>query len=206
MKHISCMIIPPLDAVHSFEDNHHLFPQKINNSEECQQESVLKSVEEVPPKYSYVCGNDLESCFDLEKMDDWPYGEDAPSCSVGIESSTDLLEHFTAGQLRQDMEHSGQAISSEYDSASNTCKDMSEGVTNSCLESCSVSEDVAVKGVWTLSGRSSQVGIEDRSKRNFSDENETKITEDSNSAVGKLNNDLDNANASGKDNDATVPS
>lgn len=184
LKHSSCIIIPPVDEAHNSGDNHCLFTQNICISEECQQENMLKSVKDVLPKnpnYSSVCLNEIQSCVDLEKMDDWPFGEDDPSSSVGIESSADLLEHITDIRLRHVMDHSGQT---EYDSALNMRKD--------------VREDVAIRGVFTLS-RSRQVHSEDISK--WSDEIETKITEGINSPVGKLNNDLDDVSASGTDND-----
>lgn len=195
MKHDSCMIIP-LPGVHHFEDNNHLFPEKISNSDECWKESVSDSVLDFLSKHSYVCGSDLKSCFDLEKMDNRPYIEDAPSGSVGSESSADHHKHLTDRQFRQDMEHSSQTISSESKSAFTMYKDWSKDVISTCPESFSFSEDLAVQGARTSPKRSSQVGTRDGSKRTFAEQ----IAQDGYSPISKLHNELDNA----KDKDATA--
>lgn len=186
-----------------FDDNHHSFPQHINNVGEFQQDCVLESVTDVLPKRSYACGSDFKSCFNLEKIDNGPSEEDAQSGSVGMESSADRLEHFTERQIWQDMERSGQAISLDSDSAVKMNKYWSEGVTATGAESCSLSEELAVKGVRT-SSRSSQVGIGDGSKITFLNETETKIARDGNSPVDKLHNELDDAKVSVKDKDETA--
>lgn len=195
-KQNSCLIEPLLFEVHNPEDYHFIFPN-IYNSEACRQESVAHSVEDILPNNSHVYRNNFESCLESEKMDYWPYGVDTPSGCVGIESSADLLGHFTDIHLRQDMENNEQAVCSEYSSPLNTQKSTSEGLTSTCRESCSNSTNVVLKGVSC-----SQIGTEGRSKR-LSDEIETE-TADITSPVGKFENDLDNANSYGKDINATV--
>lgn len=191
-KHNSFTIVPPLFEVHNSEGNHHFFSQNLSDSEACRQESVSNSVEDVLQNNSHVCPNDIECCFQSEKMDNWHSG------SFGIESSADLLGHFTDIELRQDMEHDDQPSCSEYNSPLNTHKYMSEGVTSTCRKSCSNSEHVARKEV-----SSTQIGTEGRLKR-LSDEIGTQITEDVYSPIDKFDNDLDNSNSYGKGSNATT--
>lgn len=201
-KHNNCMMIALLDVHHSEENN---CLQNLSKSDECQKESfsdsaldecqketVLDMPSDLLSSHNYVYESDLKICSDL-KSKDGPCREGAPSYSFKIESA-DHLKNLT--DIQQDREHPIGAIEVASNSALVMNKGWSKDVASNCSEPCSFSEELAVQGAQTSSGRSSQVGVVDGSKKTFGE----KFTEYEYSPVDKLHNELEYV----KDRDASA--